>query len=151
MGLEPQLQGRLYEQYWRPMEVDFGQEGYATHFDSFMRHYLTMKTGEIPNVREVYEAFKQYARSPKVAGVEPLVVDIRAFAGYYCAMALGAEPDADLKGAFHDLRELKVDVAYPFLMELYHDYFTQMLTREELFQAGCSPLKTPYRDGTTTW
>ncbi|MGH8610121.1 MAG: GmrSD restriction endonuclease domain-containing protein, partial [Gammaproteobacteria bacterium] len=135
MGLEPQLQGRLYEQYWRPMEVDFGQEGYATHCDSFMRHYLTMKTGEIPNVREVYEAFKQYARSPKVAGVEPLVGDIRAFAGYYCAMALGAEPDADLKAVFHDLRELKVDVAYPFLMELYHDRFAQMLTREELFQA----------------
>ena len=67
MGLEPQLQTKLYEQYWRPMEVDFGQEAYATHFDSFMRHYLTVKTGEIPNVREVYEAFKQYARSPEVA------------------------------------------------------------------------------------
>src|SRR5690606_1453731 len=25
MGLEPQLQTRLYEQFWRPMEVDFGQ------------------------------------------------------------------------------------------------------------------------------
>ena len=39
-------------------------------------------------------------------------------------MALGAETDADLKLAFHDLRELKVDVAYPFLLELYHDYAT---------------------------
>ena len=26
MGLEPQIQTKLYEQYWRPMEVDFGQE-----------------------------------------------------------------------------------------------------------------------------
>ena len=109
------------------MEVDFGQEGYATHFDSFMRHYLTVKTGEIPNVREVYEAFKQHARSPEVAGagVEALVADIRAFAGYFCAMALGSEPDADLKAAFHDLRELKVDVAFPFLLELYDDYAAQ--------------------------
>ncbi len=48
MGLEPVLQTRLYEQFWRPMEVDFGQEAYGTHFDSFMRHYLTVKTGEIP-------------------------------------------------------------------------------------------------------
>jgi uncharacterized protein with ParB-like and HNH nuclease domain len=63
MGLEPKLQTKLYEQYWRPMEVDFGQEAYATHFDGFMRHYLTVKTGDIPNVRDVYEAFKQYARS----------------------------------------------------------------------------------------
>ncbi len=67
MGLEPPLQTKLYEQYWRPMEVDFGQEAYATHFDAFMRHYLTVRTGDIPNVRGVYEAFKQYARSLKPA------------------------------------------------------------------------------------
>lgn len=137
MGIEPQIQTRLYEQYWRPMEVDFGQEGYATHFDSFMRHYLTVKTGEIPNVREVYEAFKQYARLPAVAkaGVEALVADIRAYAGYYCAMALGSEPDTDLKATFHDIRELKVDVAFPFFLELYGDYAAQRLAKSELLQA----------------
>jgi len=47
MGLEPALQSRLYETYWRPMEIDFGQEAYGTHFDAFMRHYLTVKTGEM--------------------------------------------------------------------------------------------------------
>lgn len=137
MGLEPQLQTKLYEHYWRPMEVDFGQEGYATHFDGFMRHYLTVKTGDIPNVREVYEAFKQHARAPEVAkaGVEALVADIRAFAGHYCAMALGSEPDAELKAAFHDLRELKVDVAFPFLLELYADYAAQRLAKSELLHA----------------
>jgi uncharacterized protein with ParB-like and HNH nuclease domain len=36
MGLEPKLQTRLYEQFWRPMEVDFGQEAYGTHFDAFI-------------------------------------------------------------------------------------------------------------------
>ena len=137
MGLEPQLQTKLYEHYWRPMEVDFGQEGYATHFDGFMRHYLTVKTGDIPNVREVYEAFKQHARAPEVAkaGVEALVADIRAFAGHYCAMALESEPDAELKAAFHDLRELKVDVAFPFLLELYADYAAQRLAKSELLHA----------------
>lgn len=136
MGLEPQLQTKLYEQYWRPMEVDFGQEAYATNFDSFMRHYLTVKTGVIPNMREVYEAFKQYARSPKVTGVESLVADIRSFAGYYCAMALGAEPDSELKAVFHNIRELKVDVAFPLLLELYHDYTQQVLAKSELLQAA---------------
>lgn len=113
MGLEPQLQTRLYEHYWRPMEVKFGQETYATHFDGFMRYYLTVKTGDIPNVSEVYEAFKRCARSPQMAeaGIESLVGDIRSFAGYYCAIALGAELDSELNVAFHDIRELKVDVA----------------------------------------
>lgn len=138
MGLEPQIQTKLYEQFWRPMELDFGQEGYATHFDGFMRHYLTVRTGEIPNVREVYDAFKGYARSPNVAaaGVEGLVKDIRTFAGHYCAMALGREPDPELRTAFHDIRELKVDVAYPFLLELYGDYTAGLLTKAELLQAA---------------
>jgi uncharacterized protein with ParB-like and HNH nuclease domain/predicted transport protein len=135
MRLEPQLQTKLYEQYWRPMEVDFGQEAYVTHFDGFMRHYLTLKTGDIPNVRQVYQAFKQYAESKRAAGVEALVSDLRLFAGYYCAMALGAEKDADLQAAFHDLRELTVDVAYPFLLELYNDWATGGLGKDEFLAA----------------
>lgn len=124
MGLDPAFQTRLYEEFWRPMELDFGQEAYGTQFDGFMRHYLTVRTGEIPREREVYEAFKEHARTKPVqdAGIEALVKDIRAFASYFCAMALGRENNAALAVAFHDLRELKVDVAYPFLLELYEDY-----------------------------
>jgi uncharacterized protein with ParB-like and HNH nuclease domain/predicted transport protein len=130
MGLEPELQTRLYEEYWRPMELDFGQEAYGTQFDSFMRHYLTVRTGDIPREREVYDAFKDYSRTKAVqsAGIEALVKEIRAFARYFCALALGREQDATLGMAFHDLRELKVDVAYPFLLELYHDYATGTLS-----------------------
>lgn len=129
MGLEPALQTRLYEEYWRPMELDFGQEAYGTQFDSFMRHYLTVRTGDIPREREVYEAFKDYSRTTFVqsAGIEALVKEIRAFARYFCALALGREQDATLSMAFHDLRELKVDVAYPFLLELYQDYANDTL------------------------
>ena len=137
MGLEPQIQTRLYEQFWRPMELAFGQEAYGTHFDAFMRHYLTVKTGEIPRLNEVYEAFKNHARSPisAEAGIEALVKDIRDFARYFCAMALGDEPDSDLRLALHDLRELKVDVAFPFLLELYHDYATGTLIKADFEEA----------------
>jgi len=124
MGLDPSLQTRLYEEFWRPMELDFGQEAYGTQFDGFMRHYLTVRTGDIPRESDVYEAFKEHARTRSVeeAGIEALVKDIRSFARYYCAIALGRETDSTLATAFHDLRELKVDVAYPFLLELYDDY-----------------------------
>ncbi len=133
MGLEADLQTRLYEQHWRPMETDFGQEAYGTQFDGFMRHYLTVKTGVIPNVSAVYEAFKAYARTPAMsqAGVEALVADVREYAHFFCAMALGAEKDPDLKLAFQDLRELRVDVAYPFLLDLYRDYAAELLSRSD--------------------
>lgn len=133
MGLEPKLQTELYKSYWRPMEKGFGQAAYAVHFDAFMRHYLTAKTGEIPNVREVYTAFKAYARSFK-GDTRDLVADIHAYANYYCAIALGSEADASLKQAFHDLRELKVEVSYPFMLDAYKDYKHDRLTVDELVQ-----------------
>ena len=137
MGLEPGHQTRLYEEHWRPMEIAFGQEAYGTHFDGFMRHYLTLKTGEIPNVRAVYEAFKGHSRSPEVdaAGVDTLVADIHGYADYYCAMALDKEQDNDLAPVFRDLRELKVDVAFPFLLELYDDYARGILPKLDLIQS----------------
>ncbi|WP_276936851.1 DUF262 and DUF1524 domain-containing protein [Ferrimicrobium acidiphilum] len=133
MGLEPGHQTALYEDHWRPMELNFGQEAYGIHFDRFMRDYLTVKTGEIPNVRAVYEAFKAYSRRPPVQeeGVDKLVADIRSYASYYCAMALGREVDRTLAEAFQDLRELKVDVAYPLLLELYDDYAAHRLSQSD--------------------
>lgn len=137
MGLDPILQTRLYEQFWRPMELDFGQEAYGTHFDSFMRHYLTVKTGDIPNINAVYDSFKDYARLSRDSTVddnvhvEALVRDIRDYARHFCAMALGSETDPGLKQAFHDLRELKVDVVYPLMLELYHDYVAGFLLKDD--------------------
>ncbi|MFT5155188.1 MAG: hypothetical protein ACI841_005199 [Planctomycetota bacterium] len=137
MGLDPKHQSLLYEDHWRPMEVAFGQEAYGQHFDGFMRHYLTVRTEEIPRVREVYEAFKAYARSPEIAsgGVDALVEDIQAFASHYCAIALGGETEPLLAAVFADLRELKVDVAYPLLLELYEDYTAERLSMDELSRA----------------
>ena len=133
MGLDPDHQTRLYQDHWHPMELRFGQESYSIYFDRFMRDYLTIKSGELPNVKEVYEAFKAYAaRAPvAAAGVDALVTDIQTFAGYYCAMSLGREPDNRLGEAFQDLRELRVDVAYPFLLETYARYDEGKLSRDD--------------------
>src|SRR6185437_15189358 len=62
MGQEQSQQAHLYNHYWRPMEELFGQVAYTDQFDSFMRHYLTVKTGEIPRIDDVYDAFKEYDR-----------------------------------------------------------------------------------------
>jgi len=106
-----------------------------------MRHYLTVMTGEIANINAVYEAFKGHARTSRAefaddkSHIENLVREIRDYARHFCAMALGSESDNDLKLAFHDLRELKVDVAYPFLLELYHDYKAEMLSKADLLSS----------------
>lgn len=67
--------------------------------------------------------------------MEALVKDIHTFARYYCAMALGYEQNPELKLAFQDLQELRVDVTYPFLLELYHDYASGELPITDFLQA----------------
>jgi uncharacterized protein with ParB-like and HNH nuclease domain/predicted transport protein len=137
MGLDPEDQTYLYEKYWRPMENDFGQKAYQDHFDAFMRHYLTVKTGDIPRINEVYEAFKRHSINSDgmPVDIEKLVADIREYAHFYCAMALGTESDQELALAFQDLRELRVDVAYPLLLEMYNDFATHALTHVDFLTA----------------
>ena len=134
MGLEPDQQTRLYRAYWQPMEKLFGQEAYDTEFNSFMRHYLTVKTGSIPRLDEVYAGFKQFARTDDIKTIENIVDDMLRFACYYCAMALEGENDKELAQAFFDLNELKVDVAYPFLLPVYNDYANGTLEKSDFLE-----------------
>jgi len=133
MGLEPELQNSLYAQYWRPMELEFGQEAYGDEFDAFMRHYLTIKTGDVPRVSEVYEAFKEYStKFDKEDGVTDLVAEIRKYSKYFVSMALSGETNPALKPLFKDLiQDLNYSVAYPLLLELYADYDAGTLNEKD--------------------
>lgn len=137
MGLDAEQQKDLYEGHWRPMELSFGQAAYQEHFDEFMRHYLTTKTGDIPRFDQVYAAFKKYAKQVSADGKDLgfLVANLHNYAEYYCNIVLGSEPDTALRQAFIDLRELKVDVAYPLLLEWYHDYVHGLWSKEDLLSA----------------
>lgn len=133
MRLDGETQKRLYEDYWRPMELEFGQEAYSSYFDSFMRHDLTMKTGNIPKIDEVYEEFKNYFYNSQRDNEEELK-ELKKYAAYFCAMALDKEEDKELKEAFSDLRELKVDVSYPLLLEIYNDYKIDILSKNDFIE-----------------
>ena len=129
MGLEHDLQTRLYSEYWHPMELEFGSENYAKNFDEFVRFYIVIHTGNVRMKRDaVYDEFKVYSRKFEV---EDLLASLKEFATYYCRIALGTEPERDLGVIFHDIRELRADVCYPMLMELYLDFQQEILTRDE--------------------
>lgn len=137
MGLEHKLQTEIYQNLWRPMELDFGQEAYGDQFDDFMRHYLTIKSGDIPKLSEVYEAFKEYAVKyfSNDWNVHDLVADIRKFAKYFVGMALDKEANKKLSPLFNDLfRDLNYTVAYPFLMEVYSDFEVGSLSEREFME-----------------
>ncbi|WP_318471996.1 DUF262 and DUF1524 domain-containing protein [Photobacterium leiognathi] len=133
MGLEPKQQNVLYERYWFPMESDFGNGEYSWLFNQFMRDYLTLKTNKPPRINDVYEAFKKYVSSSHL-DIEDVVADVRKHAQFYIAFSLEQEKEQKLLEAFQDLNAYKVDVSYPLILELYHDYDSQILTLDEFIE-----------------
>lgn len=137
MGQEVHLQTSLYESYWYPMEQGYGSE-YAALFNSFMRDYLSVKTGTIPRIDMVYDAFKAYVIGGKAPDtISEVVKDIYTYSGYYVNMVLHKEPDKLLCGAFKRISQLRVDVSYPFLLPLYNDYVNEVISRDEFYEALC--------------
>jgi len=135
MGLEPEQQKHLYESYWYLMEQDFGQANYTKHFDRFMRDYLTLKSkaGTIPTLSLVYEAFKTYSNQDGVA-IEEIVQDIHHYSKHFTKLLLKQEENPLINNVMQDIDILKVDVSYPFLMELLEDYDRGLLEESELLQ-----------------
>jgi uncharacterized protein with ParB-like and HNH nuclease domain/predicted transport protein len=132
MGLEHDLQTRLYNDYWRPMEVAFGAENYISQFDEFMRFFLVIHTGNHRIRRhEVYDEFKVYSFGKDVEGI---LASLREYTAYYCDIAIGCKTDTELAEAFQDIRELRADVCYPFLMEVYHDYRHDRISQSEFLE-----------------
>jgi uncharacterized protein with ParB-like and HNH nuclease domain/predicted transport protein len=128
MGLEHEEQNRLYTTYWYPMEQSFRYADKPDIFDRFMRDYLTLKQGEIPNIGKVYAAFKAYHQSNISTPIANLVKDIYRYAKYFAKMAFLKEEDREIRSVLHDIDILTVYVAYPFLLEVYDDYANQRLT-----------------------
>ncbi|WP_441746434.1 GmrSD restriction endonuclease domain-containing protein [Helicobacter pylori] len=128
MGLEPEKQKIFYKKYWRAMEEDFKQN--ETLFNQFVRHYLTIKTREIPNINKVYEAFKRYQQERGIE-TEVLLQDLQKYCGYFCQIAFKKEADKDLNKALSFLVDLEMDVIYPLLLELYSDYKDGVLSKQD--------------------
>jgi uncharacterized protein with ParB-like and HNH nuclease domain/predicted transport protein len=130
MGQGLSAQTELYEMYWYPMESSYGND-YAATFNWFMRDYLSVKTNQIPRIDRVYEGFKNYVQSGKMAtSIAAVVKDIYKFSEYYVNMVLAKEPDRELSRAFKNIAKLKVDVSYPFLLPVYDDYATGLITKD---------------------
>ncbi len=128
METEVEKQEDFYNQYWRAMEEDFKQN--ETLFNQFVRHYLTIKTREIPIEKRVYEAFKDY-RQKKGIEIEDLLKDLQKYCGYFCQIAFKKEADKDLNKALSFLVDLEMDVIYPLLLELYSDYSDEVLSEAD--------------------
>ncbi|GHR70118.1 DUF262 and DUF1524 domain-containing protein [Helicobacter pylori] len=133
METEIEKQEGFYNKYWRAMEEEFEQSKREDLFNKFVRHYLTIKTREIPNINKVYVAFKDYQQREGIA-IEDLLKDLQKYCGYFCQIVFKKEADKadkDLNEALSFLVDLEMDVVYPLLLELYRYYSDEVLSKDD--------------------
>ncbi|GAA7562341.1 DUF262 and DUF1524 domain-containing protein [Helicobacter pylori] len=134
METEVKKQEGFYNKYWRAMEENFKQSKKQSKredlFNKFVRHYLTIKTREIPNINKVYEAFKRYQQERGIE-TEALLQDLQKYCGFFCQIVFKKEGNKALNKALGFLVDLDMDVVYPLLLELYSDYIDGVLSVQD--------------------
>ncbi len=131
MGLDSTTQADVYNNIWRPTELLFDYEHQSELLDNFFRDYLTMKLGRIPRKNEVYKEFRAYNSGNGLA-IRDLCQDIYAFAKHYSDMYFVRSGDAVLKSLYADMKAIRMEVAYPFLLKIHDDCDKGLITVEEL-------------------
>lgn len=122
LDLEFDEQEELYKKYWRPIELDFGVEVYKEKFDYFLRDYLTMKERRTTiRLDSGYDEFKAYHEESK-RSKEDALEELRRFAKYYARIYRCNDEDEELNELWKELKVQRVEVANPFLIQVYNDY-----------------------------
>ena len=138
MGLTPNEQDEIYENYWFKMEQTFNNiKGYT--FKNFLKDYLTTKENKIPSLKNLYKEFVRYSydffsKYPSKNNFEKmkeLVKDIFKYFKYAEKIFDSKENEFDLKLSFENIYRLQIDVITPFFLQLYDDYENKLLQKDE--------------------
>lgn len=134
MGLEPSEQTRLYNQYWAIIENNTKHEG-VSYVSDFIRDYLTIRMGDIPNKNKVYSTFKKEFKLDKLNELENMLLSLRTFSEIY---KLFISPDyiedRDIKDEISYIKYIEINVSYPFLLQVIDDYNKDIINKDILLR-----------------
>ena len=135
MGLDNDEQKSIYNNYWKPFEKNFPTQDGTDRMDRFFRDYLTMKKGVFIKFDTIYDVFKDFAENSEFSKQEELAEDIMIYGDLYTNITsedkkLPLSQQA-LKPIFKEIRILRMEVVYPFLLKVYYDFSKGMITLDE--------------------
>ena len=132
MGLDQDRQKQIYNNYWYPMEQKFSEMGKGEEFDKFMRYFLNVQTGNERIVaRNVYQEFKTYWENKK-DDIEGTIEKVHQFSKYYADLFFGTFENKEVSTIAKNIKDLKADVVYPFLLEVIDDQKNGEISESEL-------------------
>ncbi len=133
MGLDSNTQAQVYKNSWRPTEKLFDYDHRSEILDNFFRDYLTMKLARIPRKDEVYKEFIDYHVKSNMS-ISELCDDIYSCAKHYSDMYFARSQYASLASLYKDMKAIRMEVAYPFLLIVHDDHEKGIVGRDELEQ-----------------
>ncbi|WP_407378103.1 DUF262 domain-containing protein [Megamonas funiformis] len=131
MGLDNKQQKDIYKNIWRPMEQLFRYEKQTLLMDRFFRDYLTMKLARIPKLDKIYEEFKMYTNNCEFSTLEDLCKDLYMYARYYTNMIFEQGTNKNLINLYKEIKYLKMEVAFPFLLKIHYDFERNLINEDE--------------------
>ena len=136
MGLDNDAQKGLYNNYWKPCEDYFPQQvpGDEDRMDKFFRDYLTVKLGRTVKFESIYEEFKDYAGNSELSTSEELAEDVMIYGDLYTNITAEKKLPTShqlLAPIFEEIRSLRMEVAYPFLIKVYRDFVDGIVSIED--------------------
>ncbi|SFI93273.1 Predicted transport protein [Terrisporobacter glycolicus] len=134
MGLSPEQQNSIYNNYWFPMENLFDYSKQTWLMDKFFKHYLTFKYGKIPVESKIYEEFKNYYGDKSYEAILNVSKELYKCAKYYTNIYYSNSGDMELDCVFKDIKSLNMDVASPFLIKVYYDYDNEVISKKEFIE-----------------
>ena len=126
MAKDPAWQGRIYKEYWLPMERRFAGNG--REFDEFFRCYLMKEGGEFISRANVYREFKKH-----MAGRErdEEIGKMEKHSQYYHIMRAPQDSDHVLRMEIANIQRQDTNVANPLLLRLIADHEAHRIDKED--------------------
>lgn len=131
MGLNVEEQDKLYEHYWRSMEILF-EEYPPIYFDRFIRYYCIMKLKHQVRTVNVYRDFKTITNN--YSDVTSIVKELYQYAKFFMNMFFDHATDEELKVLFKDFNQANPMEFSPFLMKAYSAYENNKISKENFVE-----------------
>lgn len=136
MGLEPREQVRVFENYWEIIEnnakIENSQESKVSEL---IRDYLTLINKKIPNKSKVYEEFKVRFKKRDVDFYQNTLQTIKQYSVIYNKILNPSnETDVEIQRELKSIKQLEINVSYPFLLPVYDDYITNDIDKNTFIE-----------------
>jgi len=132
MGLNRKDQNKIYQNYWEVIEKLAKDETLnVSRVSDFIRDYLTLENKNIPNKGKVYLEFKAKYPTSTLEELETNLSGIKSLVKHYNKLINPKnESDKEIRLQLEYINRLEINVAYPFLMKVYDDYFNSVIDKE---------------------